>query len=93
MAQGQHKAKSSSLLARQAQKKKGTVAARGIRIAPKDAGLIAQKRMQKRLSSRNIAHTESVMAAKAGATGKLTIMKKIADSKLEQIRKESKDKK
>ena len=61
-------------------------AARGIRIAPKDKGLAKKKAMQKKLTSRNMVHTETLMAARAGATGKLTIMKKAADKALEKAR-------
>lgn len=83
MAQGTTKKQTTSVLARKAAQKRGTIAARGIRIAPKTSALISQKKMQKKLSSRNITHTESLMAARAGATGKLTIMKGVADKALE----------
>ncbi|KAI9093034.1 hypothetical protein DFS34DRAFT_631369 [Phlyctochytrium arcticum] len=48
-------------------------------IAPKAKSLITQKNLQKKLSARSIVQTESLMAARAGATGKLTIMKSLAN--------------
>lgn len=83
--QGQKQRKQSVLV-----KKK--VAHRGIRIAPKDSHLVLQKKMQKKLASRNIANTESLMAARAEATGKLTIMKKVGEAALEKLRKEKEKK-
>jgi hypothetical protein len=73
-------------------KTKKKTAHRGIRIAPKNTGLIAQKKIQRKLASRNISHTESIMAGRAGATGKLTIMKKVGEGALEKLR-EKKEKK
>ncbi|KAI9014785.1 hypothetical protein BC832DRAFT_526618, partial [Gaertneriomyces semiglobifer] len=56
----------------------------GKHIAPKSKALISEKAIQKRLSAQSIVQTEMLMAARAGATGKLTIMSKVA--------KEGKDK-
>jgi hypothetical protein len=80
MAQKQIKPKSVSQLAKaQIAKKSANQASRGIRINPKKAVLIKEKAIQKKLSARNIQNTERQMAVKAGQTGKLTIMKRVAD--------------
>ncbi|KAH6595025.1 hypothetical protein BASA61_003900 [Batrachochytrium salamandrivorans] len=70
MVQGQKKTK--SVLASKAASKTKE-AHRGMRIAPKATGIIKQKSIQKKLASTNIKNTESLMASRAGATGKLTI--------------------
>ncbi|TPX71538.1 hypothetical protein SpCBS45565_g01001 [Spizellomyces sp. 'palustris'] len=54
-------------------------------IAPKSKTLITQKNLQKKLAAKAIVQTEQLMAARAGATGKLTIMKSVAQkAKAEQ---------
>lgn len=79
MAQGQHKAKSTSQIMKAVKKQGGSKIQRGVRKAPKSQNLQKEKAMQKKLSARNIQNTEAQMALKAGSTGKLTIMKPIAD--------------
>ncbi|KAI8905048.1 hypothetical protein EDD86DRAFT_212130 [Gorgonomyces haynaldii] len=80
MVQGQIK-KQSPLV-----QKKKSKAARGIKIAPKNQKEATKRSLQKKLSSKTIVHTETLMAARAGATGKLTIMKNTADKALEKAR-------
>ncbi|KAJ3297205.1 hypothetical protein HK104_000722 [Borealophlyctis nickersoniae] len=48
-------------------------------VAPKKQALISQKSLSKKLAARSITQTEKLMAARAGATGKLTIMKPVAE--------------
>ncbi|KAK3827440.1 MAG: hypothetical protein J3Q66DRAFT_320270 [Benniella sp.] len=55
--------------------------------APKSDVLIKQKSTQKKLSAQINKNIETVMATRAGATGKLTIMKSLADAGLEAERK------
>ncbi|KAF9920574.1 hypothetical protein FBU30_009564 [Linnemannia zychae] len=55
--------------------------------APKSNVLIKQKSTQKKLSAQINKNIETVMATRAGATGKLTIMKSLADAGLEAERK------
>ncbi|KAG9320350.1 hypothetical protein KVV02_002083 [Mortierella alpina] len=55
--------------------------------APKSNVLIKQKSTQKRLSAQINKNIETVMATRAGATGKLTIMKGLADAGLAAERK------
>ncbi|KAF9941730.1 hypothetical protein BGZ65_001738 [Modicella reniformis] len=55
--------------------------------APKNNVLIKQKTTQKKLSAQINKNIETVMATRAGATGKLTIMKSLADAGLEADRK------
>ncbi|KAJ3155199.1 hypothetical protein HDU89_007390 [Geranomyces variabilis] len=59
----------------------GPKAREGKFIAPKAKALITQKNLQKKLSARSIVQTERLMAARAGATGKLNMreLKKTAD--------------
>ncbi|KAJ3044477.1 hypothetical protein HDV00_001904 [Rhizophlyctis rosea] len=80
MAQGLVK-KAGAAAAKKAQEQKalGPKRREGKYIAPKSRKLITQKNLQKKLSSGSIAATEKIMAARAGATGKLTIMKGLAD--------------
>ncbi|KAJ3289535.1 hypothetical protein HDU76_007518, partial [Blyttiomyces sp. JEL0837] len=54
-------------------------------IAPKKANLAKQVKLQKKLSAQTIQDTERQMAAKAGATGKLTIMKGVADKAIKEL--------
>ncbi|KAI8825893.1 uncharacterized protein EV422DRAFT_514598 [Fimicolochytrium jonesii] len=84
MAQGKFKKASagpSSVLAKKHQKKEltGPKKREGKAIAPKHRALISQKTLQKKLSAKSIVQTERLMAARAGATGKLTIMKKLGE--------------
>ncbi|KAG0371375.1 hypothetical protein BC939DRAFT_449709 [Gamsiella multidivaricata] len=55
--------------------------------APKSNVLIKQKSTQKKLSAQINKNIETVMATRAGATGKLTIMKGLADAGLAAERK------
>ncbi|KAF9439105.1 hypothetical protein BGZ76_011343 [Entomortierella beljakovae] len=55
--------------------------------APKNNVLIKQKSTQKKLSAQINKNIETVMATRAGATGKLTIMKGLADAGLAAERK------
>ncbi|KAG9067721.1 hypothetical protein KI688_011308 [Linnemannia hyalina] len=55
--------------------------------APKSNMLIKQKSTQQRLSAQINKNIETVMATRAGATGKLTIMKSLADAGLAAERK------
>lgn len=97
MVQGQIKQKSSgSILAKQAGKQNKRIS-RGMRVAPKSQGAQKEKAMQKKLSARNIQNTEIQMSVKAASTGKLTIMKGIADKAMRdkkeaEIKKDSKKK-
>jgi hypothetical protein len=56
---------------------------RGIRKAPKatknNEQLIKQKKMEKKLQAKNIQNLETQMAVKAASSGRLSIMKKVAD--------------
>ncbi|KAL2919272.1 hypothetical protein HK105_200915 [Polyrhizophydium stewartii] len=84
MVQGAVK-KTKSVLASKAAKK--VEPHRGRRIAPKSATVIEHKKMQKKLTAASIVATESLMAARAGATGKLTIMKSVAEKAQEKAKK------
>ncbi|KAF9135402.1 hypothetical protein BGW39_003199 [Mortierella sp. 14UC] len=55
--------------------------------APKSNVLIKQKSTQKKLSAQINKNIETVMATRAGATGKLTMMKSLADAGLAAERK------
>ncbi|KAG0023065.1 hypothetical protein BGZ81_008265 [Podila clonocystis] len=55
--------------------------------APKNNVLIKQKSTQKKLSAQINKNIETVMATRAGATGKLTIMKGLADAGMAAERK------
>ncbi|KAG0044278.1 hypothetical protein BGZ83_010479 [Gryganskiella cystojenkinii] len=55
--------------------------------APKNNVLIKQKSTQKKLSAQINKNIETVMATRAGATGKLTIMKGLADAGIAAERK------
>jgi hypothetical protein len=91
MAQGQHKAKTTaSQLLKKVNKNK---ISRGIRAAPKSQMLLKEREMQRKLAARNIQNTESQMAMKAGQTGKLTIMKPIADKAINAKKENEKKKK
>jgi hypothetical protein len=45
-----------------------------------------QKKMLKKLNANTMRHTEQLMAARAGATGKLSILKPLADKALEKVK-------
>eukprot|EP00842_Homolaphlyctis_polyrhiza_P000952 jgi/Hompol1/1858/HPOL_005755-RA len=81
MVQGAKK-QSSSILAAKVSKKTESQSKphRGKNIAPKDTALIRKKKLQQKLRANSITNLESTMAAKAGSTGKLTIMRSVADS-------------
>ncbi|CEP17374.1 hypothetical protein [Parasitella parasitica] len=51
------------------------------RIPPKQASLIKQRSMDKKLTAEINKNIERQMSVKANAVGKLTIMKKLADEK------------
>ena len=93
MAQGQHKAKSASQQQKIAKKLGVNRVQRGQRKAPKSNLAIKEKKMQKKLGARNIQNTEIQMSMKAASTGKLTIMKSIADKALLQDKKDKDAKK
>ncbi|KAI9594252.1 hypothetical protein BDF19DRAFT_423674 [Syncephalis fuscata] len=66
--------------AKQAQSKKPTSSRKGARvIAPKNKVLVKQKVLQKKLSANINRNIETQMATRAGAVGKLTIMRKSMD--------------
>jgi hypothetical protein len=60
---------------------------RGKKATPKSHLLLKEREMQRKLSAKNIQNTEAQMAAKAGQTGKLTIMKSIADKAIKESKK------
>ncbi|RKP27581.1 hypothetical protein SYNPS1DRAFT_20925 [Syncephalis pseudoplumigaleata] len=67
--------------AKQAQAKKPGSARKGARvIAPKNTTLIKQKLLQKKLSANINRNIETQMATRAGAVGKLTIMRSSMDA-------------
>ncbi|KAF9969452.1 hypothetical protein BGZ73_008196 [Actinomortierella ambigua] len=70
-------------------KKQGTgIVKKGARaVAPKKNVLVKQLATQKKLSAQINKNIETVIAARAGATGKLTIMKKVADAGIAAERK------
>ncbi|CDS03695.1 hypothetical protein LRAMOSA01096 [Lichtheimia ramosa] len=49
-------------------------------IAPKQATLVKQRKLQKQLTAKINNNIERQMAVKANAVGKLTVMKKLAES-------------
>ncbi|ORX96411.1 hypothetical protein K493DRAFT_407248 [Basidiobolus meristosporus CBS 931.73] len=59
--------------------KKTTKPKRGIVIPPKKQTLVKQKNVQKKLTSNINKNIETIMATRAGAVGKLTIMKGYVD--------------
>ncbi|KAJ3149517.1 hypothetical protein HDU86_006922 [Geranomyces michiganensis] len=88
---------SSAIMKKQSKKQAaaGPKAREGKYIAPKVKQLITQKNLQKKLSARSIVQTERLMAARAGATGKLNMreLKKTADDfKAEQAKTSAKKK-
>ena len=99
MAQGAHKQKSTSAIMKQQQqlaksKNSGRIV-RGLKSNPKQGTHLAkEKKMEKKLNSKNIQNLEYQMALKAGQTGKLTLMKGLADkAKAEYDAKPKKGKK
>ncbi|TPX58624.1 hypothetical protein PhCBS80983_g03003 [Powellomyces hirtus] len=101
MAQGKFKkattasSSSSAIMKKQAKKQGagGPKAREGKYIAPKVRSLVNQKTLQKKLSARSIVQTERLMAARAGATGKLTIMKTLGEKAKAEMEKERNAKK
>ncbi|KAF9164268.1 hypothetical protein DFQ27_000330 [Actinomortierella ambigua] len=83
------KAPKKSNVQKNAVKKQGTgIVKKGARaIAPKKSVLVKQAATQKKLSTQINKNIENVIAARAGATGKLTIMKKVADAGIAAERK------
>ncbi|KAI8849070.1 hypothetical protein BC829DRAFT_392794 [Chytridium lagenaria] len=61
----------------------------GTKIAPKKATLQKQLTMKKKLAATAIVQTERQIAAKAGSTGKLTIMRNVADKAIKEAKKEA----
>ncbi|KAJ3169067.1 hypothetical protein HK101_011508 [Irineochytrium annulatum] len=57
----------------------------GTTIAPKKANLTKQLALKKKLTAGTINETERQMAARAGTTGKLTIMKKTAEGAIKEL--------
>ncbi|KAI9202520.1 uncharacterized protein BJ171DRAFT_513333 [Polychytrium aggregatum] len=74
--------------------KKSPVKRRGVAIAPKKAQIAKQRALTKKLTGVQIQKTEKLLAAKAGAVGKLTIMKPVAQEakreKDKDVKKKSK---
>ncbi|KAI8844088.1 hypothetical protein HDU81_007022 [Chytriomyces hyalinus] len=93
MAQGLIKKASTAAKSVHQQKKAlGKTKRGGTAIAPKNLALVRQKALTKKLSAGTMTDTERQMAAKAGSTGKLTIMRPIADRGLKDIVAEKKKK-
>ena len=92
MAQGQHKQKTTLQLTAIQKKLGANRIQRGQRAAPKSALGQKHKEMQRKLGARNIQNTEIQMSLKAASTGKLTIMKSVADAALRD-KKAKEDKK
>ncbi|KAJ3071532.1 hypothetical protein HDU98_005197 [Podochytrium sp. JEL0797] len=94
MAQGLIKAKTSSASKSTQQQKKdlGKTKRGGTAIAPKKKALIKNLSLRKRLTAGAITDTERQMAAKAGSTGKLHIMKSIAETGMKEVIAEKKKK-
>ncbi|KAG0228877.1 hypothetical protein BGW42_001887 [Actinomortierella wolfii] len=65
----------------------GIVKKGGRSVAPKKSSLVKQRATQKKLTAQINKNIETVMAARAGATGKLTIMKKVAEAGIAAERK------
>jgi Protein of unknown function (DUF2462) len=93
MAQGQHKAKTATQQLKIAKKLGANRVQRGQRKAPKSNLGIKEKKMQKKLGARNIQNTEIQMSLKAASTGKLTIMKSVAEKALKEKKEKDSKKK
>ncbi len=83
--------KPTSQLAQKVNKKTNRIQ-RGIKAAPKSQALLKEREMQRKLAAKNIQNTEAQMALKAGQTGKLTIMKPIADKAKKEVDSQKKKK-
>ncbi|KAJ8651731.1 hypothetical protein O0I10_012698 [Lichtheimia ornata] len=59
-------------------------------IAPKQATLVKQRKLQKQLTAKINNNIERQMAVKANAVGKLTVMKKLAESQDASTKKKGK---
>ncbi|KAI9353865.1 hypothetical protein BDR26DRAFT_849370, partial [Obelidium mucronatum] len=86
------KAASASKTVQQQKKDLGKTKRGGVAIAPKKAALIKNRALRKKLTAGATTDTERQMAAKAGSTGKLTIMKSVADKGLKDVIAEKKKK-
>ncbi|KAI8056698.1 hypothetical protein BDF22DRAFT_667485 [Syncephalis plumigaleata] len=84
--------KTNASKAKQSQSKKPGSTKKGARvIAPKNSTLIKQKILKKKLSANINRNIETQMATRAGAVGKLTIMRKAMDkSKKDSNKKKGK---
>ncbi|KAJ3001167.1 UNVERIFIED_CONTAM: hypothetical protein HDU68_007010 [Siphonaria sp. JEL0065] len=93
MAQGLIKKASVASKSVQQQKKDlGKTKRGGVAIAPKKAALIRNRSFRKKLTAGATTDTERQMAAKAGSTGKLTIMKSVGEKGLKDLIAEKKKK-
>ncbi|KAJ3116609.1 hypothetical protein HK100_001013 [Physocladia obscura] len=94
MAQGLIKKKEATPTKTVSQTKKaaGKTKRGGTSIAPKKSALVKNLSLRKKLTAGAIVDTERQMAAKAGSTGKLTIMKATAEKGLKEIAAEKKRK-
>ncbi|KAI8982637.1 hypothetical protein BDB01DRAFT_851123 [Pilobolus umbonatus] len=63
--------------------KKGITKKGGRVIAPKQPALVRQRALDKRLTAQINKNIEKQMSVKANAVGKLTIMKKVAEEKVD----------
>lgn len=70
-----------------------SVQKRGKIAAPKKKALVKQQNLQKKLQGKSIQSIEQIMAAKAGAVGKLTIMKKVGEEGQKVLDEQSSKKK
>ncbi|KAI9495599.1 hypothetical protein BDB00DRAFT_759896 [Zychaea mexicana] len=59
-------------------------------IAPKKTALVTQKTLEKKLSAKINNNIEREMSMKANAVGKLTVMKKLAETSIAEAKKNSK---
>ncbi|KAI8879533.1 hypothetical protein K501DRAFT_226481 [Backusella circina FSU 941] len=66
--------------------KKGITKKGARTIAPKKATLVKQRALDKKLTAQINKNIERQMSVKANAVGKLTIMKKLAEDKTEEIK-------
>jgi hypothetical protein len=83
--------KSTSQLAKKVNKKSNRIQ-RGMKATPKSHLVLKEREMQRKLAAKNIQNTEAQMALKAGQTGKLTIMKPIADKAIREKEQAEKQK-
>ncbi|KAL1934882.1 hypothetical protein VTP01DRAFT_7064 [Rhizomucor pusillus] len=81
MAQGSLKIKKSPVQAKKKNNKNAGKVKKGARtIAPKQPALVKQRKLEKKLTANINNNIEKQMSVKANAVGKLTIMKKLAES-------------